>query len=159
MSAPLESAPTVTCGACKRSVGDAYYSVGQSIFCASCKTGIELQKPVEPTPAVVARAALFGLGGAAAGAALYYVVLAALGHKIALVAFAVAYFVGRSVHLGARGQQGRPFQIVAAVLTFAGIAGGYAPEIVAHGGAGAPAVVTIVLIFGLAWPGWAWRGR
>jgi hypothetical protein len=117
------------CAACKRAVGDAYYSVGKSVFCAACKQATEQRVPPTPSPALLARAVLFGLGGAIAGAAVYYAVLAATGVVIGYVAIAVGFLVGRGVQLGARGQRGRTFQIIAVVLTYLGIAAGYAPEV------------------------------
>jgi hypothetical protein len=117
------------CAACKRAVGDAYYSVGKSVFCAACKQATEQRVLPTPSPALLARAVLFGLGGAIAGAAVYYAVLAATGLVIGYVAIAVGFLVGRAVQLGARNQRGRTFQIIAVVLTYLGIAAGYAPDV------------------------------
>jgi hypothetical protein len=127
--------PAITCAACKGTVGDAYYTVGKSLFCGACKRTTEQKAPSRPTAAVLARSALFGLGGAIAGALVYYAVIAATGAMIGFVAIAVGFLVGRGVQLGAREQRGRPFQIIAVVLTYLGIAAGYAPLVLkeAHG--------------------------
>ena len=122
----------VTCAACKRPVGAEYYSVGKSVVCGACKAATEQSAPAKASPAVLARAALFGLGGAIAGALIYYAVLAA-GYELAIVAIAVGFFVGRAVQLGSRGQRGRAFQIMAVILTYVGIGAGYAPQAFKHG--------------------------
>jgi hypothetical protein len=127
MTLQFDTAAT-NCAVCKRPVSDSYYTVGKAVVCASCKARIETAQPARVPPALVARAAVFGVGGAALGAALYYGVLAATGYEIALVAIAVGYLVGRAVQLGARGQRGLALQIVAVVCTYVGIAAGYAPQ-------------------------------
>lgn len=119
---------TPACERCKKPVGGSYFSVGKAIFCGKCKTLIEQAGPSRATRGLVARATLFGIGGAIVGAAVYYAVLAATGYEIGLVAIAVGFLVGRAVQLGARGARGRAFQIVALTLTYVGIAAGYAPE-------------------------------
>jgi hypothetical protein len=120
------SAPA--CAACKQPVRDSYYTAGKAVLCASCKERIAAATPARPGAARVARAALFGIGGAIVAAIIYYVVLRATGYEIALVAIAAGYIVGRAVQLGAGGQRGRIFQIMAVVLTYIGIAAGYTPE-------------------------------
>jgi hypothetical protein len=123
----------VTCAACKRPVGAEYYSVGKSVVCGACKAATEQSAPAKASPAVLARAALFGLGGAIAGALIYYAVLAATGYEIGIVAIAVGFLVGRAVQMGSRGQRGRAFQIMAVILTYIGIGAGYAPQAFKHG--------------------------
>jgi hypothetical protein len=77
-------------------------------------------------PVVVVRAALFGVGGAVAGAFLYWLVLVTTHAMISFIAIAVAYLVGRAMQIGSGGRRGLPFQIVAVALTYCGIAMGYA---------------------------------
>jgi hypothetical protein len=117
--------PAANCVVCKKPVGDAYYTAGKAIVCAPCKARVETAKPAQPTPGVIARATLFGVGGAILGALLYYVVLRATGYEIGLVAIAVGFIVGRAVQMGANGQRGRALQIAAVVLTGFGIGFGY----------------------------------
>lgn len=125
MSLQFDTAPT-NCAVCKKPVAGAYYMAGKAVVCADCKAHIETAKPRRPTPALVWRASLLGVGGAILGAALYYVVIAATGYEISLVAIAVGYIVGRAVQLGANGQRSRVLQVIAVALTYCGIATGYA---------------------------------
>jgi hypothetical protein len=117
--------PASNCVVCKQPVGDAYYTAGKAIVCPSCKTGIETHVSADPTTAQIARAVVYGLGGAVAGAAVYWVVLATLHAMIGIIGIAVGFLVGRAVQLGAGHQRGRVFQVIAAALTYCGIAVGY----------------------------------
>ena len=121
--------PSTTCAVCKKPVGDAYYTAGKAIVCGNCKTQIEIAPRPRPTTPHILRSILFGAGGALLGAVVYYAVGAILHLEIGIVAIAVGWFVGRGVQLGANGQRGRPFQIIALVLTYIGIALGYAPGV------------------------------
>lgn len=122
-------APSTSCAVCKQPVGNAYYTAGKAIICASCKSQIETAPPRPVTPPQILRSILFGCGGALLGAAVYYGVRVILHAEVGIVAIAVGWLVGRGVQLGAQGQRGRPFQIMALVLTYVGIALGYAPGI------------------------------
>jgi len=126
--------PASNCVSCKRPIGDSYYTAGKAIVCATCKTRIETAPRAGATPAQILRAIVFGAGGAIAGAAVYFGVLALTGYEVGLVAIAVGWLVGRTVHLGAGGQRGRPFQIIALILTYLGIAVGMTAELVKLGG-------------------------
>jgi hypothetical protein len=117
--------PAASCAVCKAPVGAVYYTAGKAIVCEPCKTRIATAKPARTSPMLVARAALFGVGGALAGAALYAVVLMAMHGMISYIAIAVAFLVGRTMQFGSGGQRGLPFQIVAVALTYCGIALGY----------------------------------
>lgn len=117
--------PAANCAACKKPVGEVYYTVGKAVVCNACKTRIETARPQQTPPLLVARAAVCGVGGALAGAALYWVVLSATHAMIGYVAIAVAFFVGRAMQFGSGGRRGLPFQVVAVALTYCGIALGY----------------------------------
>ena len=65
----------------------------------------------------LAIAAIFGLGAALAGAAIYYAVIAITHFEIGLVAILIGYMVGYAVRKGAGGRGGLRFQILAALLT------------------------------------------
>jgi len=126
--------PASNCVACKRPIGDSYYTAGKAIVCASCKTRIESMPRAVATPAHIVRATVFGIGGAVAGAAVYYAILALIHLEIGLVAIAVGWLVGRAMQLGSGGQRGRTFQIIALILTYLGIAVGMTAELVKLGG-------------------------
>src|SRR5579862_1574238 len=108
-TAAPEGAPSTSCALCKKPVGDAYYTAGKAIVCGTCKTEIETAPPSRASAALILRSAIFGLGGAILGAAIYYGVSALTGLEIGIVAIAVGFIVGRAVQLGARGRRGRAF--------------------------------------------------
>jgi hypothetical protein len=74
----------------------------------------------------LALAAVFGIGAAIAGAALYYAVIAITNFEIGLVAIAIGYMVGYAVRKGAGGG-GRRFQILAILLTYWAVGLAYVP--------------------------------
>ena len=55
-------------------------------------------------------ALVFGLLGAGAGAALYFIILATTGYEIGLVAILVGFIVGKAVHAGSRARGGAGYQ-------------------------------------------------
>jgi hypothetical protein len=75
-------------------------------------------------------AALFGLGAALAGAAIYYAVIAITHFEIGLVAILIGYMVGYAVRRGAGGRGGLRYQILAAVLTYTAVGVAYTPLVV-----------------------------
>ncbi len=117
--------PPAACVACRQPVGETYFTAGKSVVCAPCKTRIENARPTSPGPLLLLRAVVCGLAGAAAGAVLYYAILRA-GFQIAFVAIAVGFFVGRAMQFGTGGARGLSLQIIGVVLTYVGIAAGYA---------------------------------
>jgi hypothetical protein len=138
--------PSTNCAVCKKPVGESYFTAGKAIVCATCKAQMETAPRPRATPALIVRGAVFGLGGALLGAAVYYGVSALTGLEIGIVAIAVGFIVGRAVQLGARGRRGRAFQITALALTYFGIALSYAPYALKGIQAVSPAVIGGVLI-------------
>jgi hypothetical protein len=74
-----------------------------------------------------AKAGLFGLGAAIAGAILYYAVIAITNFEIGIVAIAIGYMVGWAVRAGAGGRGGRRFQVLALLLTYWAVGLAYTP--------------------------------
>jgi hypothetical protein len=176
-----EAAPAApACARCGREIARAYYEVSGSIVCPDCKALLEAEAVAGSATGRLSRAALFGLGGAVAGAALYYAILAITGYEIGLVAIAVGWLVGRAVQLGSRHRGGRVYQVLAVVLTYLAIVSTYLPfifqgdfELPSASAAVALLLVTIaapflaglenvigILIIGFAlWQAWHMNGR
>jgi hypothetical protein len=76
---------------------------------------------------LVARAGLFGLGAAIAGAIVYYGVIAITDFEIGIVAILIGYMVGWAVRRGTRGRGGRRLQLLAVALTYFSVAMAYLP--------------------------------
>ena len=98
------------------------------VLCGRCKAEIEQHQSVGGA-GTLGRAALFGLGGALAGAALYYIVRAVTGYELGLIAIVVGYMVGWAMQRGAGGRGGRRYQLVAVALTYLAIGSSYVPHL------------------------------
>ena len=119
---------TPVCAQCRKEIESQYYEIRGHIVCARCKE--LLAAKLVGRSGGLARAALFGLGGAVAGAALYYAVRVATGLEIGLIAIAVGWIVGRAVQRGAQGGGGRRYQLLAVGLTYVAIASTYVPLLI-----------------------------
>ena len=117
----------VACAMCQRAIADEYFDVNGQSVCDSCRT--QLAQMVE-TPhdwGLFAKAGLFGLGAAIAGAILYYAVIAITNFEIGIVAIAIGYMVGWAVRKGTGGRGGRRFQVLALLLTYWAVGLAYTP--------------------------------
>jgi hypothetical protein len=135
---PLEGAANalvgpdgVTCRTCQQAIPDEYFDVNGQPVCAPCRQALE-QHAEPPRGAMpIARAALFGLGAAVAGAILYYAVIAITNFEIGLVAIAIGFMVGYAIKKGTHGRGGRTFQVIAVVLTYWSVGLAYLPLVIA----------------------------
>ena len=116
----------VTCAACDRPIGDAYFDVNGTTVCETCHGEIARQAETPRGAGILFRAIAFGVVAAVVGAALYYAVIAITNFEIGIVAIAIGYMVGFSVRKGAGGG-GRRFQVIALVLTYWAVGLAYMP--------------------------------
>jgi hypothetical protein len=123
----LDAPARLECRNCGQALLHEYFDVSGAPVCASCRDLLEQygQPPRGIIP--LARAALFGLGAAVAGAILYYGVIAITNLEIGLVAIAIGFMVGYAVRKGTGGRGGRAFQIMALVLTYWSVGLAYLP--------------------------------
>lgn len=144
-AAEAAGAPGVVCAGCQARLETDYYEINGRPFCADCRGRIEAiaETPRGLTPFAVA--AIFGLGAAVAGAAIYYAVIALLNLEIGLVAILIGYMVGYAVRKGAGGRGGLRFQILAAVLTYCAVGLAYTPFAL-QGASNVPRIMALVLI-------------
>jgi hypothetical protein len=117
----------VICTVCGKPVGTEYYHANGQPVCASCRHVLQSVAATPRNAGPILRAGLFGLGGAIAGAAIYYAVIAITEFEIGLVAILIGYMVGYMVRKGAGGRGGRRFQILATVLTYWAVGLAYTP--------------------------------
>jgi hypothetical protein len=117
------------CAICKSALADSYYQLAGHDVCPVCAGKFQLANR-EGNHAQLIRATLFGLGGAAAGCALYAVVSLATGFEFSLLAIACGWLVGRAMQKGSGGAGGRKFQIVAVLLTYGAITTSYAARVI-----------------------------
>ena len=144
----------VPCSACLVPVGAEYWDVGGRHVCGRCRdVAARETAPVRETRLVL-RAALFGLGAAIAGAAVYYGVIAITEFEIGIVAILIGWMVGRAVRAGARGRGGRRLQVLAVALTYVSVGLAYLPLATQGSAAGVESAlgVGLLLAFALALP-------
>jgi hypothetical protein len=70
-----------------------------------------------------------GVAGAILGAIVYYIVRAATGYEIGIIAIAVGWLAGKGVRWGSGGRGGPRYQALAIVLTYLGIASTQVPAV------------------------------
>ena len=122
---PVGTAP---CAECRSAIVDTYYEAGEGVVCAPCQ--VRIASNVEPdvmTRERVSRAAKFGAAAAAASAAVYFGLLAAIGYEVSVALILIGFVVGKAVRTGARGRGGRSFQWLALGLTYLAMVTTYVP--------------------------------
>lgn len=145
-SAPL--AGGVVCATCKQTINDAYFTLGQKSFCASCKAAVDGVMARAQTQRIFGMAFAFGLAAAIAGAGIYYAVLAYAGVQLSLITVLIGYMVGRAIHKATYGGGGRRYQVLAVTLTYLAVGLSYL-FVAMKAGAVLTGVSAIVLVLAL----------
>ena len=123
---PVGTAP---CAECRSAIVDTYYESGEGVVCAPCQSRIASNVAPDMTRERFSRAARFGAAAAAASAAAYFGLLAAIGHEVSVALVLIGFAVGRAVRAGARGRGGRRYQWLALGLTYLVMVMTYVPFI------------------------------
>jgi hypothetical protein len=97
-----------------------YYRVNGQMACGTCAGQAKAGQPTDSHVAF-ARAALFGVGGALAGLALYSTVEIVTHMTIGYLALAVGWIVARAMMTGSKGIGGTRYQVTAVLLTYLAI--------------------------------------
>lgn len=118
-----------TCASCGQAIWNVYYAVNGQVLCERCKTEVEIHASEGSPAGRFLRAAAYGIGAGAVGAAVWYGVAAATGLQVGIIAIVVGFLVGGAVRKGANGRGGWPYQALAVFLTYASIASARVPEI------------------------------
>ncbi|MBW3655424.1 MAG: hypothetical protein KY444_04910 [Gemmatimonadetes bacterium] len=126
---PSAATPDRSCAGCRRPIEGEYHMANMQVVCTPCRSALEAG-PQSTRTGRVGRALLFGAGAALAGSILYFVVLAATGYEIGLIAIVVGWMVGRAVSVGSQGRGGWLYQVVAIGFTYLAICTSYIPTIV-----------------------------
>ena len=121
---PVGTAP---CAECRSAIVDTYYEAGDGVVCAACQTRIASNLEPDLTRGRFSRAARFGTAAAAAAAAVYFGLLAAIGHEVSIALILIGFMAGRGVRIGARGRGGRRYQWLALGLTYLAMVTTYVP--------------------------------
>jgi hypothetical protein len=124
-SAPVTAAAPVstalTCAGCGQPIEDAYFEIQGHVVCGRCRDNVIARFTGGPEGARFARAALYGIGAAVAGAALCLLVRVVMGTLIWLVYIVAGYMVGAAVRKGSGARGGWRYQVLAAFLTYSAI--------------------------------------
>src|SRR5438067_1756360 len=123
------AAEVPACGACKRALGDEYFTLNEQPICGDCHHLVSTQLKEAKGFNAFMRAAGFGAAAALGGSIAWYAVARITGMEIGLIAIAVGYMVGRSVRRGSRGPGGRRYQALAMLLTELSTTGSYLPGV------------------------------
>ena len=138
------------CGLCGTPLASEYYRVHGQTACASCASAAQNGQANGQSNTAFTRALLFGIGAAIIGIAGYAAFTIATSFYIGYVALGVGYIVARAMKFGSGGLGGRPFQIVAVILTYLAIALAEIPialwQVRAHIPSGRMLVVAIRLL-------------
>ena len=115
------------CSACQQPLLGEYFSANGQVLCAACAENLRAQLGGTGSSAGrFTQAALFGLGAAVLGGAIYGAVMAYAHVELALISIGVGIVVGKAVRKGSGNRGGWRYQLLAAALTYAAIAGAYA---------------------------------
>ncbi|MCK5799104.1 MAG: hypothetical protein KAI47_18050, partial [Deltaproteobacteria bacterium] len=90
-------------------------------FCERCLVALRAYREWGSPGLRFLKALLFGSIAAAAGAGLYYAIVALTGYEIGLVAIVVGLMVGAAVRAGSQRRGGPGYQALAMVLTYLAI--------------------------------------
>jgi hypothetical protein len=120
---PAAGATALTCTRCSAAIQNVYHQAGGQVVCSLCRTKIEAQAQAGGD---LGKAALFGAGAAAVGAAIYYGFAILTDSEWALIAILVGFMVGKAVNVGSGGRGGALYQGTAVALTYAAIVAAYA---------------------------------
>jgi hypothetical protein len=117
------------CAFCQQPTTDFYYQVGGRVACKHCQ--LKIAAELARTPHFW-RAAGLGVLAAAAGAGIWYAVIALTGYELGLIAIAVGLLVGGAVKVGSGRVGGLSVQLLAVFLTYTAIVSSYAPLMLAE---------------------------
>jgi hypothetical protein len=126
---PIATGPA--CVSCKQSIVDSYFHVQGQVACPNCASAIIANQKAPPAHSLL-KAALYGLGAALAGCAIYAAVAILTGLELALIAILIGYMVGTAIRKASGGLGGRPQQILAVLLTYFAITTSYIPVGIYH---------------------------
>lgn len=130
-TAPAAATTTQSCVNCKQPISGQYWTVNDALLCGDCKErldqGQQVSTGITARTGRFARAALYGVGGMLAGAAIWYAIAKLANLEIGLIAILLGWLVGKGVFAGSGKRGGRRYQVMAVVLTYMGIGLAYVP--------------------------------
>jgi len=129
-SATPSNVEGIVCAGCGVAMLDEYYSLRGKSICAKCRAAVEARLARSRTPKAFGKAFVFGLGGALAGAVVYYAVDALLGLQLSIITILMGWLVGRAIQKALPGGGMRRYQVLAVVLTYFAVGAAYLPFVI-----------------------------
>jgi len=109
------------CQFCQQPISGTYYRVNAAMACPGCAERMRTEIAQDKHAAYV-RALAYGIGAAILGLIGYAVIAILLqGWVISYMSIGVGWIVGTAMMKGSNGVGGRPYQIAAALLTYAAV--------------------------------------
>ncbi|MGH1340840.1 MAG: hypothetical protein ACRBN8_04780 [Nannocystales bacterium] len=118
------------CDSCSTRLSQAYYAVGDTALCGSCKDELVTTVEARTQPARFVRALAYGVPTAMLGSAIYYAILAVTDYEIGLVSILIGFMVGAAVRAASGPGGGKRYQFLAAGLTYCAIVTTYVPFVI-----------------------------
>ena len=119
----------VACGFCKKTIPAEYHQVNQMTACAACRKMVEASLAQRPGIVGFLKALGAGIGAAAAGALVWFLIATFAHMELGIIAIAVGFAVGCAVRWGTGGRGGWLYQLLAIVLTYLSIVTSYMPSL------------------------------
>ena len=121
-----------TCSKCGATLRGSYHMIGQSMACATCRYAAQSKQDSGASNGVM-RAIGYGLGVAALGALVDYVLAKMTGYDMPIFVILVAFAAGVAVRKASGGVGGRSFQVVAIATAYIAMGAAYMPLMVSAG--------------------------
>lgn len=133
LSFATSAAPgAATCSKCGAVLRGSYHMIGQSMACATCRYAAQSKQDAGASNGV-ARAIGYGLGVAAIGALVDYLLAKMTGSDMPVFVILVAFAAGVAVRKASGGSGGRKFQVIALVMAYIAMGAAYMPLMVSAG--------------------------
>lgn len=116
---------TPSCAACRQPLAGQYYTLHGQTICEACRAAMAQEIAGASGAGRFAMAFFLGALAAAAGAGIYFAVLARWNIDFGLVAILVGYMVGATVRKCSQGRGGWAYQLLAVFLTYSAVAAAY----------------------------------
>ena len=120
---------SVVCGFCKKPIPNEYHQVNQMTACGACRQMVEASLARRPGMTGFLKAFGAGIGAAATGALVWFLIANFAHMELGIIAIAVGFAVGCAVRWGTGGRGGWLYQSLAIVLTYLSIVTSYMPDI------------------------------
>jgi hypothetical protein len=118
-----------SCAFCSCFLSHAFFRINGQMACPRCAEKASAGLTIE-SPASFPQGLAYGIAAALAGMALYATCMIVTHLYLGYVALAMGWVVGKAMMNGSNGAGGRPYQVVAVLLTYASISMAQIPVLI-----------------------------